>query len=188
MPRPYLQHLSASEDLVTSREAIRAGFVKLALERNHRATPYVANARALKTAAGTVKSPAQLLKLKEIRPALLTASGISDKAAGHLKEEDKLEAIRGLIETFLEPAGDQFVEELVFRFLLTRGDTLGGSMRNIGGFMAQQKLARAIIACLEIAKRPCQWLDSETKTWATAPANDPDIERRAGGLHWTTKK
>jgi hypothetical protein len=188
MPKPYLQHLKSSQDLETTREAVRAGFVRLALERNHRATPYVAKARALKAAAIAAATPADLLKLDEIRPALLAAAGISDKASAYLAESDKLEAIRGLIENFLEPAGDNFVEELVFRFLLTRGDTLGGSMRNIGGFMAQQKLTRAIIACLAIAGRRCQWLDSDANIWAEVPVDNADIDRRASGLHWQTKK
>ena len=65
---------------------------------------------------------------------LITASGLSDKAVVHLTDQDKTEAIQGLIENFLEPAGAKFVEELVYRFLLTRGDALGGSMRNVGVF------------------------------------------------------
>jgi hypothetical protein len=71
---------------------------------------------------------------------LLTASGVSDKAVTHLQPQDKTEAIQGLIKNFLDSAGASFVEELIFRFLLTRGDTLGGSMRNTGGVLAQRKL------------------------------------------------
>src|SRR3989338_1978945 len=125
--KAYLRHLKSSKDLETTYEAIRAGFVALALEKNRRATPFVAQARALKAAASTAKTPADLLKIQEIQPALLTAAGVSDKATNHLEEVDKQKAIRGLIKNFLEPAGANFVEELVFRFLLTRGDTLGGS-------------------------------------------------------------
>lgn len=55
------------------------------------------------------------------------------------------------VKNFLEPAGEKFVEELVFRFLLTHGGTLGGSMRNIGGVLAQRKLTRAIISLLRNA-------------------------------------
>src|SRR6266581_4854423 len=51
MPKPYRQHLRSSSDLETTYEAVRAGFVVLALEKNRRATPFVAQARALKTAA-----------------------------------------------------------------------------------------------------------------------------------------
>ncbi len=165
MRKPYLQHLSSSDDLVTTYEAIRAGFIALALEKNRRATPFVAQAKALKSAASKAKSPAGLLRIQEIQSALLTAAGVSDKAVGHLQPEDKAEAIKGLINNFLDPAGESFVEELVFRFLLTRGDTLGGSMRNAGGVMAQRKLTRAIISTLRVGGKSYQWQHSTNRTW-----------------------
>ena len=121
--KPYLTHLETHEDLITSYESVRAGFVALALEKNRRATPFVEQARALKIIASTAKKPSELLKIEDIQSALLTAAGISDKAARHLQDQDKLDAIQGLIQNFLEPAGEHFVEELVYRFLLTRGDT-----------------------------------------------------------------
>jgi hypothetical protein len=102
-----------------------------------------------------------------------------------LEASDKKEAITGLIENFLEPAGGNFVEELVFRFLLTRGDTLGGSMRNIGGFMAQKKLTRSVIAHLRNEGKSCQWLPSDTTRWAALPADDTDVEHQLRGLSWT---
>ena len=148
---PYRRHLNSSEDLETTYEAMRAGFVALALEKNHRATPFIVEARALQEAASHAKNPVDLLKVKGIENGLLTAAGLSDKAATHLQSEDKITAIRELIKNFLEPAGAKFVEELVFRFLLIRGDTLGGSMRNVGGVLAQRKLTRAILSTLRMA-------------------------------------
>lgn len=59
--RPYRNHLRFSDDLVTTYEATRAGFVALALEKNRRATPYVAEARALQEAASKARTPADLL-------------------------------------------------------------------------------------------------------------------------------
>ncbi|MBI2440011.1 MAG: restriction endonuclease [Lentisphaerae bacterium] len=188
MAKPYCQHLKSSKSLETTYEAVRAGFVALALEKNRRATPFVAQARALKAAASKAKSPAGLLQISDIQRALLTAAGVSDKAGNHLQDADKHEAVNGLIKNFLEPAGINFVEELVFRFLLTRGDTLGGSMRNIGGFMAQKKLTRAIIAYLKLAGHRCQWLHGETKTWSELPADDADVELSLRGLFWDTGK
>jgi len=161
MKKPYQQHLTSSKDLETTYEAVRAGFVALALEKNRRATPFVAQARALKAAASQAKLPADLMKIEAIQTGLLAAAGVSDKAANHLQDADRRKAILGLIRDFLEPAGANFVEELVFRFLLTRGDTLGGSMRNVGGFMAQCKLTRSIIAHLKLAGQPYRWLHSE---------------------------
>lgn len=188
MGKPYRQHLKSSKDLETPYEAIRAGFVALALEKNRRATPFVAQARALKAAASRAETPANLLKIKGIKAALLTAAGVSDKATNHLQESDKRKAISELIKNFLEPAGVNFVEELVFRFLLTRGDTLGGSMRNIGGFMAQKKLTRSIIAYLKLAGKTCRWLHSETSEWANLPTDDTDIELHLRGLCWVSPR
>ena len=184
--KPYRKHLKSGAALQTSYAAVRAGFVALALEKNRRATPFVEQARALKSAASQAKTPSDLLQMKAIRVALITAAGVSDKAANHLEEKDKTEAIMGLIRNFLEPAGPNFVEELVFRFLLTRGDTLGGSMRNVGGFMAQCKLARCIISQLKIAGRPLQWLHADTNQWAPVGENDAGIELHLRGLHWAT--
>jgi hypothetical protein len=186
--RPYRQHLKSSGDLVTTYEAVRAGFVALALERNRRATPFVAAARALKVAASQAVTPAALVSIKDIEAALLTAAGVSDKAAGHLQPEDKAEAIGGLIKNYLEPAGADFVEELVFRFLLTRGDALGGSMRNVGGAMAQRKLTRTLISMLSLAGITYWWLHSGSKSWVAATADDADIELSLRGLGWEQGK
>lgn len=186
--RPYLDHLKSSDDLVTSYEARRAGFVALALEKNRRATPFIAQARALKVAAAQSKNPKGLLLLPSIRPALLAAAGLSDKASAHLLEQDKTDAINELIQNFLVPAGDDWVEELVFRFLLTRGDTLGGSMRNVGGAMAQRKLTRAIISTLAIAGRDYHWLSTQSGLWVPLSDDDADIELHLRGLSWQKGK
>ena len=181
---PYRDHLTSGDDLVTTYEAIRAGFVALALEKNRRATPYVAEARALQVAASSAKTPAELPTIRDIESGLLTAAGLSDKSKHHLQPQDKREAVNGLIKNFLEPAGAKFVEELVFRFLLTRGDTLGGSMRNIGGVLAQRKLTRAIISTLSIAGNRYRWHDSRTREWLDQTSDDSGIEFSLSGLSW----
>ena len=187
MPRlkPYRAHLSGSDDLVTPYEAVRAGFVALALEKNRRATPFTEQARALKVAASDAAVPADLLKMEGIQSALLTAAGVSDKAAVHLRPEDKDAAILGLIENFLAPTGLDFVEELVYRFLLTRGDTLGGSMRNVGGVLAQRKLSRALISTLALAGIPYRWQHSGSNLWMPMPDEDSGIELHLRGLSWS---
>jgi hypothetical protein len=184
MAKPHRQHLKSSKDLETTYEAVRAGFVTLAIERNRRATPYVAEARALRAAAAKARKALDLPGISEIGQGLLAAAGVSDKAAGHLGEVEKREAIEGLISNFLEPAGVHFVEELVFRFLLTRGDTLGGSMRNVGGFLAQKKLTRSVIAALRLAGRRCQWLGGDSGTGTDLPEDNADVELSLRGLSW----
>jgi hypothetical protein len=122
--------------------------------------------------------------ISDIQSALLTASGVSDKAVKHLQPRDKEAALQGLIKNFLEPAGTRFVEELVFRFLLIRGDTLGGSMRNMGGVLAQRKLTRTLISTLKIAGRDYQWLHSSNNTWTHQTDDDADVELSLRGLSW----
>lgn len=184
MNKVYLQHLTSSKSLETTYEARRAGFVALTLEKNRRATPYIEEARVLKIAASTAQTPSDLLLIPHIQPALLTASGLSDKALTHLSSQDKEEAINNLIQKFLHPAGDKFIEELVFRFLLVRGDTLGGSMRNAGGFLAQCKLIRVILSTLKLSGKAYHWLHTQTNVWAEMPAHDADIELFIRGLYW----
>ncbi len=187
--KPYRKHLSGSSDLVTTYEEVRAGFVALALEKNRRATPFVEQARSLKAAASQAGTPVDLFNIESIQPALLTASGVSDKAVNYLLPKDKIEAIQGLIAKYLEPAGPAFVEELVFRFLLTRGDTLGGSTRNIGGIMGERKLTRATLANLALAKIPYQWLHSDSKEWIIGKDDDAaaDIELYLTAIGWSYK-
>ncbi|HEX8566666.1 MAG TPA: AvaI/BsoBI family type II restriction endonuclease [Pyrinomonadaceae bacterium] len=185
--KPYLLHLKSDVELVTTYEARRAGFVALALEKNRRATVFVEQARALKIAATIAETPFELLQIADIKTALLTAAGVSDKAAAHLHAEDKQAAVLGLIRNFLEPAGANFVEELVYRFLLTRGDTLGGSMRNAGGVIAQRKLIRAMISALKISGRSYEWLHSTGRSWNQTSEEDADIELYLSGLSWQTE-
>lgn len=188
MPKPpYRRHLNSSAELETTYEATRAGFVSLALEKNYRATPFIVEARALQEAASQVKNPFELTKITGIENGLLTASGLSDKAITHLQTEDKTTAIQQLIKNFLEPAGAKFVEELVFRFLLIRGDTLGGAMRNIGGLLAQRKLTRAILSTLKIAGTPYYWQESKSKNWFEN-GDDIEIELSLRGLYWKNGK
>lgn len=163
--RAYGGHLAEAAGLVTPYANTRAGFVQMALERNNRAAPYIAEARDLNAKAQEAKVPSELLNIAGIHGALLTAAGISDKAAGHIDEVGQKEAIKGLIQTYLDPAGSSFREELVYRFLLTRGDTLGGSMRNVVGALAQRRFTSMLLARLRNAGTPFYYCVSGSTTW-----------------------
>lgn len=88
----YLNHLRKWEDLVTSYQATRAGFISIAFEKSLKATPFVEEAKSLKSLLAQIKKPEQLLGMKEIYPSLLTAAGISDKSLNHFNDDDKKEA------------------------------------------------------------------------------------------------
>ncbi|MDR1985193.1 MAG: type II restriction endonuclease [Prevotellaceae bacterium] len=180
--------IKTSADLVTSREQTRAGFIAFALEKNRRSTPIIESAKSLKVLATKAKMAKDLLKIAEIRPALLTAAGLSDKAVNYFTEEDKDKAILGLIEIFLEPAGKYFVDEVVYRYLLIKGDSLGGAMRNIVGAIAQQKFVRTLLSNLSISGTNYHWLDNKTQKWEEKSSNDFSIEEQLKALSWKNPK
>ena len=177
-----------SEDLVTSREQTRAGFIAFALEKNRRSTPIIESAKSLRILASEAREAKELLKIIEIRPALLTAAGLSDKALNYFTEEDKDKAILELVENFLEPAGKYFMDEVVYRYLLIKGDSLGGSMRNIVGAIAQQKLVRTLLSNLSISDTNYSWLNNQTRKWEEKPINDFSIEEQLKALSWKNAK
>ncbi|MBL7998922.1 MAG: restriction endonuclease [Candidatus Kapabacteria bacterium] len=177
-------HIRSADDLVTSREETRAGFIAMALEKNYIAVPYIEEAKSLKALASQVKKPKDLLTVIALRNGLVTASGLSEKSLYYLTDDDKMLAIKGLIEKFLEPAGDGFIDELVYRYLLTKGDALGGKARNLAGALGERRFLRTLISVFNIAGINYKWKDSETNTWLDKPADDTDIEKRIKALYW----
>jgi len=176
--------IKSADDLVTSREETRAGFIAMALEKNYIAVPYIEEAKALKALASQVKKPKDFLTVKDLRVGLLTASGLSDKSLNYLTEDDRILAIKGLIEKFLEPAGENFIDELVYRYLLTKGDALGGKARNLAGSLGERKFLRSLISVFNIAGIKYKWKDNDTNTWLDNPTDDTDIEKRIKAIYW----
>lgn len=176
--------IKQSLDLITTREQTRAGFINFALEKNKQSTPIVENAKSLKVLASEADTPQALLKITDIRPALLTAAGLSDKAISYFTESDKDLAIKELIRNFLEPAGKYFIDELVYRYLLIKGDSLGGSMRNLVGAMAQQKLVRTLLSNMTVMGIDYEWFDNESKAWYAVQENVMQIESRLKAVCW----
>lgn len=174
--------IQSAYDLITSKEKTRSGFIMLALEKNYLAVPYIEEAKALKSLASRVSNPKELLKVSDLRVGLLTASGLSEKSLNYLTEDDKTFAIEGLIEKFLEPAGENFIDELVYRYLLTKGDALGGKARNLAGVLGERKFLRTLLSVLNLSGIDYHWKDDETNTWLPKPQVDAGIERRINGL------
>lgn len=179
--------VSKASDLQTTYEDYRAGFLNQALEKNRRSEPYIKEAYALKAIALELGSPEKLLTADNIKKSLLLASGVSEKASKIISEEDKIEAINNLIEKFLKPAGESYADELVFRYLIFKGDSFGGSMRNITGKLAKEKLLRAIISSLRISDIKYKWArDVKKKTITWIEASDPSypMEQECKALCW----
>ncbi|MGD9563763.1 MAG: AvaI/BsoBI family type II restriction endonuclease [Pyrinomonadaceae bacterium] len=172
------------DDLLTSREETRTGFIAMALEKNLMASQYVEEAKALKVFASQAANPRELLTMKGVRLGLLAASGLSNKSLAWLRDEDKDKAILGLIETFLEPAGSNFADELVYRYLLTKGDALGGSARNLAGALGDRKFLRFLISVLSLAGIEYSWKERKTRKWIAGPAEETNVEQLMNAVHW----
>ena len=176
--------ISSAASLITSRDETRKGFIDFALEKNRRAQPYISEAKALRHFASKAACPEDLLEMPEIRSALLTASGLSDKAMAYFDEEAKTKALHEMIEKFLKPAGNEFADEVVYRFLLIKGDALGGSMRNLIGSLAQKKLVRNFLSVLNVSDTKYRWLPIRGRAWKERPQDDYESENDIKAISW----
>jgi hypothetical protein len=206
---PYAAHLTGAQDLVTPHAATRAGFIAMVLEKNRLSSPIIREARELRALASRAKSPAELVDMLDIQAALLTAAGTSDKASNYLTEEDRRQVKAEFVRNFLEPEGDNFAEELTYRFLLIRGDSLGGKMRNLAGALAQRRITESILAAMKLAGRPYSWYSPAAKKWIAgeqlgfsdmtssqiaeevvpydvALADDAPSDQKVNGIAWKT--
>ncbi len=146
------KHIKGYQDLVTSPEAIKAGFLFQALTKTDKSTPYLVRAVEFRTALEKVNNINQLSKLKSFQKEVLAAAGFSDKASSHLKEKDIEDSLKVVLRKIFKSGVITAREQLVHRYLLTKGDTLGGSMRNFIGASAALKLTDSLIAALALKK------------------------------------
>jgi len=78
-------------------------------------------------------------------------------------------------------------DELVYRYLLTKGDALGGKARNLAGVLGERKFLRSLLSVFNLAGINYQWKDDETDTWHARLKDDTGIEKRIKGLYWSKK-
>lgn len=175
------------KDLVTTHEQIRAGFLSIALEKNVIGDPYVKNALAFKAMVANTQGPDDFLKISSIRSFLLTASGLSEKSMQYLNADDQTAAIKELIEKFLKPAGKNYIDEVIYRYLLVKGDAVGGIMRNRIGALGQEKLIRTILSCMNVQGIVYDWMTKEN-TWIHKGKNDVGIEKIIKAIYWNCEQ
>jgi hypothetical protein len=143
-----LPHVKKPADLVTSRKATVDGFLTQAAEKNLKAESYLSDARELQAALTISKSIHELVLKVELLDHLLAASGLSDKAKGWLSRAEQRDSVEQLLSRVAESHPEDWRQEILFRFLLTRGDSLGGSMRNHTGASAGESLVNSIVTAL----------------------------------------
>lgn len=114
------KYVSKANNLVTTHESQRNGFLEYALRKSKESIPYIDKAKALKVVLEqNTKKPKDILKLKEEKLECYQAAGVSVKATKFLGEDDLNSILLEFIKEFLEPAGSQYIEELIYRYLLT---------------------------------------------------------------------
>jgi Restriction endonuclease BsobI len=141
-------YIARPEDLVTSRTRVRDGFLQQALEKTRRVTPHIVEARRLSKALHSVDKVEDVLQIPELGNYLISAAGFSEKAKSHVSTAQLDSAIERVLQEIKAQAQDDFREEIVYRYLLIKGDALGGSMRNITGAIAGARFSDAVIAAL----------------------------------------
>ena len=67
------------------------------------------------------KVPNDIMKLEEEKYGCYQAAGVSVKAKNYLSENDLNIILQEFIKEFLEPAGKHYVDEIIYRYLLTLG-------------------------------------------------------------------
>lgn len=178
--------ITSAESLVTTHEQIRSGFLEIALEKNRVGDPYVRQAFAFRSMVAHTHSPDELLNISNVRTFMLTAAGLSEKSLQHLDENDHMAVLKELIDKFLKPAGNAYIDEVIYRFLLTKGDAVGGIMRNRIGAIGQEKLIRCILSCLSVRGRSYSWYagNQNKGSWYSQVSDDTGIEKNIKALYW----
>lgn len=151
-----------ARDLQTKHRAICDGFLAQAVQKTEKARPYVEKAKAFYEALKRVNTIEDLLAFKKYRRDLMTACGFSDKAMAQFTEAELDNAIKKVLIRIYEESGREFRENILYRYLLTKGDALGGSMRNITGASAGVKPTQKILEKLAGSKRKVEVIKSKT--------------------------
>jgi type II restriction enzyme len=121
----------------------------LALAKAAKAEPYIADARRLRAFLERCPNIRSAAINGDFRTELLAAAGFSDKAQSHLSDPELSGALERVVSQIAEAHPGKWRDELLYRFLLTKGDSLGGSMRNYGGAVASVQLSEAMISALD---------------------------------------
>lgn len=145
-----MQNIGQASDLVTTKAARIAGFVSQSEEKIVRSRSYSLKIERVRQEISASLTIDQIFEDANLRSFFIGASCLSTKSLAHFSESDVKAIVAAVID--LSKLGDpDYLNELVGRCYLTAGDSLGGSMRNHVGQIAQQKLTNAVL--IEIKKR-----------------------------------
>ena len=127
------RHIRTAAALITSHEATCQGFLDQARVKTERAAPYVSAALQFWQELQGAGSVEDLAGNERIQDQLISTAGVSAKARGYLQPADIARILSAVMEGIPKDRKDQFREEVFYRYLLTKGASLDGEMRNYTG-------------------------------------------------------
>lgn len=148
---PMPKYITKASDLVTDRTATVEGFLAQAREKTRQAQPLVASAIALWQQLQKVPSIHACATLKSIRPQLLAAAGFSQKSLNHLSDQEQQNALEEALKAVDATSPQDWRMDVFCRYLLTLGDALGGTMRNLTGASGGARFVDAVMCALAAA-------------------------------------
>jgi hypothetical protein len=151
-----------AKDLTTMPDQTAEGFIWQAKEKTVRATGIIRDAIAVKQRLDTCKSIVEMISDPELKDAILFCAGLSAKAQNHLSPS-QLESIAKRTLDEISSQGSNLGTEVLYRYLLTAGDSLGGTMRNLVGAYAQKMFACLIQQKLTAASVPFNLIESNAE-------------------------
>ena len=146
------QYINTAFDLITSREAICQGFLSQAEDKTRKANPYIEKAAEFWRKLQNAPDIATMLESIELKDDLIKAAGFSQKARNRLADNELNMALKKVLETIAHKTQNtdfDIHEEILYRYLLTMGDALGGEMRNFTGAKAGAVFAKAILNSID---------------------------------------
>lgn len=146
------KYISSSQDLVTSKEATKQELLVQAASKIEKSAPYVEEAKQLQIVLEQLKSVNEIEKLLEVklfRDQFLNIAGVSTKAAQKFSSSELSDIVKQVIGDISNKISINeefnFRQETLFRLLLSKGDSLGGQIRNWIGARGSQKFAAIIL-------------------------------------------
>lgn len=178
------KYIKTPEDLQTTYNETKNGFLSIALRKSKEACFYIEKAKAFRHIVSTFDDPKELIKLNSIQNSLCEAAGVANKARAYLKPEDIELILSEFCEEFLLPAGVHFSDQIVDRYLLALGDALGGRMRNIIGNIAGEKLTQQMIATLQVRDCDFSYFDKRASKWFESDTYRTEISCDVKAIRW----
>jgi type II restriction enzyme len=103
-------------------------------------------------------SISDVLQNSRLREGLISTAGVSAKARHYLTDDDIQRILTGIIAGIPADRVNEFRQELFYRYLLTKGASLDGEMRNYAGAQAARMFIVSLLDALQIGQDPLVWL------------------------------